>query len=341
MSPNPVGALNFDGAVKKSSSTEAESEVSGKTSLLLIRPEGEGVKLTEWARANSAYVARELAIHGALLLRGFDDVNVERFEQFGLTICSEILRDNGEHSRSGIAGGVYTPVFYAPEKKLLWHNENSFNLRWPGKILFCCLKPAESGGETPIVDSREVFRNIAPEIREKFIQKKVMYTRIYQQDLGLDWQAVFRTDSRSEAEQRCREFGMEFEWKGDILRTRCVRPAAVRHPITGEMAWSNQALHWHPSCLDPDVRESLVALFGEDDLPRNFFYGDGSSVTDAEIEHIREVYQGLESSFCWKTGDIMLLDNMLAAHARNPFSGERKLLVSMGDMVSYNDLLSD
>lgn len=326
-------------AVQAQSSIEARLEPVGKTSLLSIQPTGHGTRLIEWAQSNPAYISRELLTHGALLFRGFHDVGIEQFEQLGLVVCSELLRDNGEHSRSSIAEGVYTPVFYAPEKKLLWHNENSFNSRWPGKILFCCLKPAQTGGETPIVDSRKVFERIDLAIRQKFIEKKIMYTRTYQQDLGLDWQTIFQTTSRTEVEQRCRESQMEFGWKGDILTTRCVRPSVVRHGATGEMVWSNQALHWHPSCLDPEVRESLTELFGDDGLPRNCFYGDGSLILDSEIDHIRNVYQDLESSFSWKPGDVMLLDNVLTAHARNPFSGERKLLVTMGDMVSYDDLL--
>jgi len=31
-------------------------------------------------------------------------------------------------------------------------------------------------------------------------------------------------------------------------------------------------------------------------------------------------------------GDIMMLDNMLAAHGRNPYEGERKIVVALGEM---------
>jgi hypothetical protein len=34
----------------------------------------------------------------------------------------------------------------------------------------------------------------------------------------------------------------------------------------------------------------------------------------------------------------MVLDNLLAAHGRNSFEGARKLLVTMGDMLSYDDV---
>jgi hypothetical protein len=32
---------------------------------------------------------------------------------------------------------------------------------------------------------------------------------------------------------------------------------------------------------------------------------------------------------------VLLLDNMLTAHGRNQFEGERKLLVAMGGMLDY------
>ena len=40
----------------------------------------------------------------------------------------------------------------------------------------------------------------------------------------------------------------------------------------------------------------------------------------------------------WCRGDVLLVDNMLIAHARNSFAGERKILVAMGDMVSLDEL---
>ena len=129
---------------------------------------------------------------------------------------------------------------------------------------------------------------------------------------------------------------MEIEWKeGGRARTRCVRPGAVRHPQTGEPSWFNQAQHWHVSCLDTATRQSLRALFAEEDLPRNCYYGDGSRIPDEAMDHILDVYRRLEVTFPWQRGDVLLVDNLLTAHARNPFSGERKLLVALGEMSAF------
>jgi len=237
------------------------------------------------------------------------------------------------------SGGLYTPVFYAPEKKLLWHNENSFNHDWPTKILFFCARPADQGGETPIADSRKVFQLIDPHLREQFMQKGIMYVRTYGEKLGLSWQTVFQTKDKSAVESLCRQSEIEFEWKDDDrLRTRQVRPAVLKHPRTTDWLWWNQAVHWHPACLDQVTRDILRSQFTEEDLPRNCYYGDGSSIDDSVMEAICQAYQSAEVSFPWQTGDILVLDNMLTAHARNPYTGPRKIYVSMGGMIRLNDL---
>lgn len=305
----------------------------------VITPKVPEFDLPEWAANRRRQLEEQLVRDGALLFRGFGIDRPEVFERFAGAFCDELFNENGEHPRENVEGQVYTPVFYPPDKQLLWHNENSFNHRWPSKILFCCLQPPSVGGETPIVDSRRIFARIAPEIRDRFVGRGVQYVRTYGHGLGLGWQQVFQTTSKAEVENRCREEGFEFEWRGeDILRTRCRRPGAVLHPTTGDPVWFNQALHWHMSCLDAETRTSMLSLFAEDDLPRNCYYGDGSPIADADVAAILDAYRQLEVAFPWQRGDVLVLDNLLTAHGRNPFSGRRKILVALGDMKSYDDV---
>jgi amino acid adenylation domain-containing protein len=307
---------------------------------LVFTPQIEDLDLPEWAASHRKELEAQLGRHGALLFRGFKIDSPEVFERFAAAVCDELFNENGEHPRENVTGNVYTPVFYPPDKQLLWHNENSFNHRWPSKILFCCMEAPPVGGETPIVDSRRVFSRIAPEIRDRFVDKGVLYTRSYGNGLGLTWQEVFQTTSKDEVEERCREEGFEVDWRDrDTLRTGCRRPAAVLHPGTAEPVWFNQAQHWHVSCLDPETRESILSLFSEDGLPRNCYYGDGTPISDADMDSILDVYRELEVSFPWQPGDILMLDNLLTAHGRNAFSGRRKILVALGDMKSFNEVI--
>jgi len=310
---------------------------------LVIRPRDEraagATQATEWAAAHRDELEQDLLRYGAILFRGFDLGSASAFERFALSICSELFNENGEHPREAVSGKVYTPVFYPPEQKLLWHNENSFNLRWPMKILFGCARPADEGGDTPIVDSRRVFEELNPELRRRFIEKQLLYQRNFGLGVGLDWQAVFQTDDKAALEEKCRGEKIQLEWKKEGgLRALSRRPAAARHPKTGEWTWFNQAQHWHISCLDPETREALEEIFAPEDLPRHCFFGDESTIEDSDMQQVMDVYDRLEVSFLWQVGDVLLLDNMLTAHARNPFKGERKILVAMGEMLNSENL---
>ena len=64
-------------------------------------------------------------------------------------------------------------------------------------------------------------------------------------------------------------------------------------------------------------------------LPRNIFYGDGQPIEIEVLNHIREVYNQEKIKFQWQKGDIMMLDNILTAHARETYKGERKVAVAM------------
>ena len=52
----------------------------------------------------------------------------------------------------------------------------------------------------------------------------------------------------------------------------------------------------------------------------------------------RQARQGLGFGVAWQPGDILILDNILTAHGRNAYTGDRQLLVAMGDMLSYDEL---
>jgi alpha-ketoglutarate-dependent taurine dioxygenase len=348
MSETQTKLSNFKaGAIKRKLIVVTEAEMLTQRTLqegsrlpLVVEPRNAGFDLLEWSGVNSETVEGWLRTHGAILFRGFDMDNPLRFEQFAQNLCKgSLFQENGEHPRQNVTGKVYTPVFYPSDRFLLWHNENSFNHQWPLKIWFGCACPADRGGETPVVDSRLVYQNIPSEIRERFERLGVMYMRNYGDGLGLNWQTVFQTNSREEVEEQCRVSGVRFEWKsGGRLRTKCVRPGVIRHPHTDEMSWFNQAQHWHVSLLDQQTRTIIESVFDEDDWPRHCYYGDGSPIHDTEMSAILEVYERLEQVFEWQRGDVMLMDNILAAHARRPYEGERHLYVAMGEMGTYEDL---
>ncbi|MEG4517840.1 MULTISPECIES: amino acid adenylation domain-containing protein [unclassified Microcoleus] len=306
---------------------------------LVVKPAASDVDLIDWAKNNRTSIETKLQQHGAILFRGFTKPLVSTFEEFALGICPQLFGEYGDLPREGIGGKVYGSTPYPADQTIFFHNESSHLHRWPMKIWFFCVQPAQSGGETPIVDCRKVYQLLDPKLREKFAQKQLMYVRNYTDGLDVSWQEFFKTAHKTEVEQYCRQAGIEFEWKeGNKLRTRKRRPAIAQHPKTGEMVFFNQLPLHHISCLDPAVRNSLLSVFGEGNLPRNVYYGDGTPIEDSVMAEIQAVYQQATVSFPWQAGDILMLDNMLAAHSRNPFVGPRKIVVAMGEMIGEAEI---
>jgi hypothetical protein len=80
-----------------------------------------------------------------------------------------------------------------------------------------------------------------------------------------------------------------------------------------------------------DVREYLLTEVKEAELPRNAHYGDGTPIEASFLDEIRAAYREETVTFAWQEGDILLVDNMLVAHGREPFVGPRKILVGMSE----------
>lgn len=296
-----------------------------------LEPATEGVSLLEWVRQSRERIDSMLLRHGGILFRGFGVESLERFEEIVRVTSGELMQYTYRSTpRSEVAGRIYTSTEYPADQWIPMHNEMSYTSEWPLRIAFFCVRAAEHGGETPIADSRRVYQRIHPEVRARFAEKGVMYVRNYSPGLDVSWQDVFQTSDRTEVERFCQHAGIDLEWKEDGgLRTRQVCQGVARHPVTGEMVWFNQAHLFHVSSLAPEVRAALLARHGESALPRNAYFGDGSPIEENALEEIRRVYRSESIDVPWRNGDLVLLDNMLAAHGRAPFSGPRKIVVAM------------
>ncbi|HEX6284219.1 MAG TPA: TauD/TfdA family dioxygenase, partial [Pyrinomonadaceae bacterium] len=139
-------------------------------------------------------------------------------------------------------------------------------------------------------------------------------------------------------ERKCVEAGTEFEWIGEEgLRTWQHRDAITRHPFTGEEVFFNQVQLHHTSVHHHDVRNSLLEIFGQAGLPRDVIYGDGEHISDQEMAEIGRAYDEAAVLFTWQRGDVAMLDNMFVAHGRKPYTGERKIVVAMGEIIKDHE----
>ena len=233
-----------------------------------------------------------------------------------------------------MTGNVYTSTEFSAQFRITLHNELSYTKSPPPRIVFHCHLAAETGGETPIVDCRKLYREMPAEILAKFEERGVRYVKNMhgqERGIGKSWMDYFETSDRDQVEAYLKDNDIEFEWTADgNLRTWSIRPGTLAHPVTGEMLWFNQADLWHITNVNERNRAQLLQRFGEENLPTHAYYGDGSPITDEDLAGVRKTLWETAVIFPWQQGDVLALDNFSVAHGRMPYAGPRKILVAMG-----------
>jgi alpha-ketoglutarate-dependent taurine dioxygenase len=307
---------------------------------LVIAPARAGLDAQDWAARHRDAVDDALKRWGAVLFRGFALRSPTDFESFVEALSPGLYGQYGDLPKNEAGSNIYRSTPYPEQQMILFHNESSHLPSWPRRQWFFCELPSRAGGATPLVDVREMVRRMPPELADRFERKGLLYIRTFNQDLDVSWQDFFKTSDRADVEARCRASGIDFAWLegGDLLQTRTLCHAIVRHPDTGERVFFNQIQLHHPSCLGDAMREDLVDLVGVDGLPRNVLYGDGGVIDDETVALLGRLYEECAVRFRWQQGDVVMLDNMLAAHARDPYEGPRKIAVAMGRMMSRGEL---
>jgi alpha-ketoglutarate-dependent taurine dioxygenase len=304
---------------------------------IVLTPAVDNVDLAAWCAGHKDELDGYFDKYGAILFRGFGLDGATDFETVASSIASDLFAEYGDLPPEAASERIYGSTPYPPDKMILFHNESSHLASWPLRQFFFCITPAPDRGETPILDCREVYEALDPELREQFATKGLVYVRNFSEGIDVPWQDFFHTDDKASVEKTCAEAGMSCEWTQQGLRIRQAADAVTTHPRTGENLFFNQVQLHHVSCLDGETRTALEQLFAYEDLPRNVYFGDGTPIPDEVIDRIGELYEELCVEFTWQAGDLIAVDNMLVAHARRPFSGPRKLLVAMGEMVSAGE----
>lgn len=219
-----------------------------------------------FAREYREWLKELRLVHGALLFRGFEVGRAEQFEAFvkelllpdspfrGMYLgTSPRLKDYNHTS------GVYTASEIPSEAVIPAHLEMSFRRNPPNKIIFWAELPNRSpGGETPLVDFRQVWRDLRPDVAKRFKEKGVRYIRhYYSQQAGGEWsvfpltyhrsftkswEAMFETEDDKTATSIATAQGFDVDWYFDsskLLRLSHRMNATREHPETGEEQWNN------------------------------------------------------------------------------------------------------
>ncbi|MGW7528467.1 TauD/TfdA family dioxygenase [Streptomyces sp. NPDC054783] len=292
-----------------------------------------------WAAEFREALRAQVTEHGALVVRGLGLRDIDQVGAVFARLADGLMTEREAFAPRQAHGlGLYASTTWPANQPMCMHHELSYPLEVPGLMLFACLTAPEQGGATAVADAEEVLQALPTGLTERFEREGWILTRTYTDEIGASLVESFGTGDRAEIERYCRAGAIDFTWQSDgTLRTEQRRSAVVRHPLTGRRCWFNQIAFLNEWTLAPEVREYLVDVYGEDGLPFNTRYGDGSPIGEDVVELINSTYEAHTRREPWQAGDLLLVDNIRTAHSREAFTGERQVLVGMTEPLRPAD----
>lgn len=297
----------------------------------VISASNEAQSLKDWISENKPFIEELLVKHGGILFRGFKINSIESFNDLMTCYSSEIIPYMFRSSpRYALADRVYVSTTHPNSREIKMHSESSYSFAWGKKIIFCCVTEPELSGETPIADNRKVLKHLSTQLIDKFEDLGVLYQRNLSSEIGMSVKEVFQMSDNEEIKQYCLENDIDIEFSSDedaVIRWK--RPAIVFHPVSGEKIWFNHSYFFNKYSILEEIGIPYDDDSLDDVLASNTFFGDGSEISYDEYQQIAKAYETEKVIFPWKQGDVLFLDNMLTAHGRSPYKGDRKIVVSI------------
>jgi alpha-ketoglutarate-dependent taurine dioxygenase len=296
---------------------------------------------SQWIVAQREELDRLANLHGAILFRDFPLRTPEDFDRFVSAFAFPNFKY--EESLSNAVRIVRTPrVFSANEAPaevtIYLHHEMAQTPIYPSKLLFFCEVAAETGGATPICRSDllyEELRTQAPEFIADCEAKGLRYTNVMPNaddaasGMGRSWQSTLRVTDRAAAEAQLSKLGYRWAWLEDgcLQATTGVLPA-VRDLGDGRKSFFNQLIAASQGWKD-----------ARNDPSKAITFGDGSRLDAGAVRLAANLAEALTFDIVWHPGDVAMVDNYVAMHARRTFTGKRKVWASLvaGESILNSD----
>ena len=314
------------------------------------------VEICNWLIEQRPLIDKLLSSQGALLIRGFENLQTAQDFEAAITAISPALRDyvGGTSPREKVHNNIMTATYVPPSWSIPLHQEMAYTKNPPDRIAFFCVKSAEVGGDSTLGDMQKITQKIAPEIKQKFQQHGLQLRRTLlsaatmanKPGVKKPWNEIFGTDNRAEIENIAKDKGWRIDWlNADTLHLwQEILPAIKKHPVGQQEVWFNQAHFFSPICMvawakrdnrKEDYEQLTKAQAEHPELLDAVFYGNGEQVSDEEALYIAKILEESEIKVKMQKTDLLILDNTLVAHGRTAFSGEREILVALINMPEF------
>lgn len=137
--------------------------------------------------------------------------------------------------------------------------------------------------------------------------------------------------SLQEVEKILKSNKWNFSWDdNNNLRYWYIHSPVRPHPVTGEKMWFNQVTSYNASYFR-DLPLYKNINMPDDHYPFHSYYGDGSVIQPAVLQHIRAAMWSCALGFRWRTNDVVVIDNLQVLHGRMGWTGERTLVTTLID----------
>jgi alpha-ketoglutarate-dependent taurine dioxygenase len=296
-----------------------------------------------WAAKHRPALDQLIERHGGIVLRGFPFATSEDFG--AITACFPQFTggyQGGAAARRSVAKGVYEATQRTGDQSIPIHQEMFYLRDYPPRLAFFARKVAERGGETLIADMRAITAALPSPIRAKLEAHGIRNVRNFAAKTGnteetrlMDkrgWDFAFYTDSMDEVNAICARRHMRPHWHEDgSLTVFNQEDAFVAHPSTGERVYRSGLHIAHFYRGSYDQTGAAAELRASQEFPSGAFLGDGSELDSAEDAELCAVVDRFTYQWPWQDGDVMILDNLLTGHGRNPFEGTRATEVALLD----------
>lgn len=307
-------------------------------------------------QSQDGILTKQLAVHGTLLFRDLPINGAHDFSRFAHAFGYKPHEIIGIVVDRPVLAPNVAPANEAPKEVLVYnHNESPQVPHAPEYIFFYCHKAPHTGGESPISSSLELFRRAQEEIPEfigelaqKGILSRVTYKVEQQYKGGATLKQAFgrliepeddEATRRSKVEAQIARYGRgkhtTWEWTDDgglVLEHRL--PAIRTQPHTGlPTLFTGLAAYYKNAKVNGAGRNITQQL-----------YGDGTPIPEKYLAHLAKITDEIRVLHKWQQGDVLVFDNVIAQHGREPWEGEqgdRVIMASLfdGDQVpgAYSD----
>ncbi|KAJ5611081.1 hypothetical protein N7510_007800 [Penicillium lagena] len=307
------------------------------------------VKTVKSLQERDGTLTKSLARHGTLLFRGLPIHNAEEFSKFAHAFGYKPHEIIGIVVDRPLLAPNVAPANEAPKEVLIYsHNESPQVPHAPEYIFFYGHRVPKSGGESPISSSLELFHRAQQEIpefiaelAEKGILSRVTYKYEKQYEGGSTLRQAFGKDivegdsdetQRRKIEAQIARYGRgkytTWAWTDDGLVVTHRLPVVRTQPETNlPTLFTGLASYWKNTQVNAGARKNVT----------HQLFGDGTVIPEKYLAHLAKITDEIRVLHRWQEGDVLVYDNVIAQHGREPWAGEqadRVVLASLFDGAS-------